>query len=292
MSKKSVIASILGVVVLAGGIIAGVMLVRQQQELREKAAVPGGQARVSLFPTSGSFNVGDNMPVSIYFNTSGVSISSIRLRLVYPFSGTSPEITASDIEINQIIEKSGNWNCPTKSITTEGQNIAIDVACANIGATGYSTNLDTLLASFKLTVNKIPQTNPFTLRFDPSMSIITQKSNGQDILNVPDSETATASFTVVVPSGPSPTPTKVLTPTPTKKPTATPTPTKIPTATPTVKLTTTPTTTLGATVTPTKKITPTPTSAAQLPDAGYAWPSYIGLGLGLILIVTAVFLAL
>lgn len=292
MSKKSVVASILGVIVLAGGIIAGVMLVRQQQELREKAAVPGGQARVSLFPTSGSFNVGDNMPVSIYFNTSGVSISSIRLRLVYPFSGTSPEVTASDIEINQIIEKSGNWNCPTKSITTEGQNIAIDIACANIGATGYSTSSDTLLASFKLTVNKIPQTNPFTLRFDPSMSIITQKSNGQDILNIPDSETATASFTVVVPSGPSPTPAKTATPTPTKKPTATPTPTKAPTATPTTKLSVTPTTTLAVTSTPTKKITPTPTSSAQLPDAGYSVPSYVGLGLGLILIVTAVFLAL
>lgn len=292
MSKKSVIASILGIVILAGGVVAGVMLVRQQQELREKAAVPGGQARVSLFPTSGSFNIGDNLPVSIYFNTSGVAISSVRLRLIYPFTGTSPEITASDIEINQIIEKSGNWNCPTKSITTEGQNIAIEVACANIGATGYATSSDMLLASFKLTVNKIPQTNPFTLRFDPSMSIITQKSNGQDILNIPDTETATATFTVVIPSGPSPTPTKVLTPTPTKKPTATPTPTKAPTATPTIKAGLTPTVTTAATATPTKIITPTPTLAAQLPDAGYVVPSYVGLGLGLVLIVSAILLAL
>ncbi len=292
MSKKSVIASILGIVILAGGVVAGVMLMRQQQELREKAAVPGGQARVSLFPTSGSFNIGDNLPVSIYFNTSGVAISSVRLRLIYPFTGTSPEITASDIEINQIIEKSGNWNCPTKSIATEGQNIAIEVACANIGATGYATSSDMLLASFKLTVNKIPQTNPFTLRFDPSMSIITQKSNGQDILNIPDTETATATFTVVIPSGPSPTPTKVLTPTPTKKPTATPTPTKAPTATPTIKAGLTPTVTTAATATPTKIITPTLTSAAQLPDAGYVVPSYVGLGLGLVLIVSAILLAL
>lgn len=251
MSKKSIFASILAIIVLAGGVVAGVMLVRQQQELREKAAVPGGQARVSLFPTTGIFNVNDSLPVSVYFNTSGVSISAITLRLIYPFTGTAPEITTSDIEINQVIEKSGDWNCPTKSVTTEGQNIAIDIACANIGATGYSTNSDTLLATFDLTVNRVPQSNPFSLRFDPSRSIVTQKSNGQDILNIPDNETGTAVFTVSTPAGPSPTPI------PTKKPTATPIPTKVPTATPTTKLSPSPTGVVTAT--PTREATATPT---------------------------------
>lgn len=282
MSKKSIFASILAIIILAGGVVAGVMLVRQQQDLREKAAVPGGQARVSLFPTQGSFNIGDSLPVSVYFNTSGVSVSSVKLRLTYPFTGTSPEISASGIEINQVIEKSGNWNCPTKSVTTEGQNIAVDIACANIGATGYSTSSDTLLATFNLTVNRIPQTNPFSVRFDPSQSIITQKSNGQDILNIPDNETGVATFTISTPSGPTATPTKGAAATPT--------------ATPTTKLTPTPTETL--TVTPTKQasLTPTktvsPTNSAELPDAGYSIPSFIGLGLGLILIVSAILLAL
>lgn len=296
MSKKSILASLLAIIILAGGIVAGVFLVRQQQELREKAAVPGGQARVSLFPTSGSFKVGDSLPVSVYFNTSGVSISSIKLRLLYPFTGTSPEISASDIEINQVIEKSGNWNCPTKSVTTEGQNIAIDIACANISATGFSTNSDTLLATFDLTVNSIPQTNPFSLRFDPSQSIITQKSNGQDILNIPNNETGVAIFTVSLPDGPTPIPTKVIAPTSTVRPTATPTaaktpvPTKVPTATPTVVKTTTTTPSLTLTPTATRKVTPT--STANLPDAGYAVPTYIGLGLGILLITIAVLLAI
>ena len=196
MSKRNIIVSIIAVLMLCGGVYAGVMLVRQQQDLREKAAVPGGQARVSLFPTSGNFKVGDTLPVSIYFNTSGVSISSIKLRLLYPFTGTTPEVATSNIEINQVIESSGNWNCPTKSVTTEGQNIAIYIACANVSAGGYSTNTDTLFATFKLTVNRIPQTNPFSLSFDPSQSVITQKSNGQDILSIPDNETGKATFTV------------------------------------------------------------------------------------------------
>lgn len=292
MSKKSIFASVLMIIILAGGVFAGVMLVKQQQELREKAAVPGGQARVSLFPTSGSFNVGDNLPVSVYFNTSGVSISSVTLRLVYPFTGAAPEISASEIEINQIIQNSGNWNCPTKTVTTEGQNIAIDIACANISAAGYSTKTDTLLATFKLTVNKIPQTNPFSLRFDPSRSIITQKSNGQDILNIPDNETGQAIFTVSVPTGPTLTPTKGASPTPTKIPTSTPTPTKVPTATPTTRLSPTPTNVVTNTPTVTPKVTNVPTSSTQLPDAGYSIPSYIGLGLGMLLIITAILLAI
>jgi hypothetical protein len=297
MSKKNVFLSILGVLILAGGVVAGVMLVRKQQELREKAAVPGGQARVSLFPTTGNLKVGDNVPVSVYFNTSGVSISSVNLRLVYPFSGINPEVTTSDIEFNPVIEQSGNWNCPTKSVTTEGQNIAIDLECANISAQGYSTNTDTLFATFKLTVVRIPQTNPFSLKFDPSTSMITQKSTGQDILSIPDKESGTAVFTVETPAGPSPTPTPTksvtqsptgkITPTPTKKPTATPT--RISTPTPTKVVTTSPSGTL--TVTPTIKITSTPTSSVELPNAGYSAPTFIGLGLGLILIIVAILLA-
>lgn len=286
MSKKNVFASIIAVIILAGGVVAGVMLVRQQQELREKAAVPGGQARVSLFPTLGNLNVGDDIPVSVYFNTSGVSISSISLRLLYPFSETQPEVTTSNIEINPIIENSGNWNCPKKSITTEGQSVAIEIECANISATGYATSTDTLLATFSLTVGRIPQTNPFTLSFDPSLSIITQKSNGADILNIPDDETGTATFTVtsdtyVSPTtGPSPTATKVPTKTPTPSPTTT------------AKVTLTPTPTRGLTVTPTKTPTPTTSVSVGLPDAGFSAPTYIGLGLGFVLIIAAVLLAI
>jgi hypothetical protein len=296
MSKKNVFLSLLGVLVLAGGVVAGVMLVRQQQELREKAAVPNGQARVSLFPTTGNLKVGDSIPVSVYFNTSGVSISSIKLRLVYPFSGSNPEVTTSGIEFNQVIEQSGNWNCPTKSATTEGQNIAIDIACANISAQGYSTNTDTLFATFKLTVVRIPQTNPFSLKFDPSTSMITQKSSGQDILSIPSSETGTAIYTVETPAGLTPTPTNPVTPSPTSK--ITPTPTKIPTATPTKVSTPTPsrvvtsTPTGVTTVTATTRVTSTPTSGAQLPNAGYSAPTFIGLGLGLFLIIAAVLLAI
>jgi hypothetical protein len=289
MSARKVIISVLGILVLIGGVVAGVLLIKQRQELTKEAAVPGGQAKVSLYPTSGTFNLNNSFPISIYFNTSGVAISGITVRLTYPYSGINPEITASNISINSIIERSADWNCPTKSVSAEGGNVLIDIACANIGASGYSNNSDTLLATFDLAVTRIPVTNPVRLRFDPSQSIITQKTNGQDILNIPDPQTAEGVYTI----GGTAQPTN--TPTPTTKPGITVTPTPITkltiTPTPTSRLTTTPTPTLRLTS------TPTPTKAqtkggTELPSAGFGTPTIVGLGLGIILIISSLILAL
>ncbi|OGM13141.1 hypothetical protein A3A76_01205 [Candidatus Woesebacteria bacterium RIFCSPLOWO2_01_FULL_39_23] len=286
MSKGKIVATILSVLVLIGGIIAGVVLVKQRQDLIKKAAVPGGQAKVSLFPTSGTFNVGDTLPVSVYFNTSTVSISGVIVRLRYPYSGASPEVTASNIVINSIIEGSGDWNCPTKSVSAEGGNVIIDIACANISAQGYSNNTDTLLATFDLTVGKVPASNPLEIQFDPSQSIITQKSNGQDILNIPDPETGKGVYSI---SGGT-----VPTAVPTTAASATSTPT------PTVRLTTTPTITPtgSLTATPTLRATSTPTTGQttkggeELPSAGFGAPTIVGLGLGMLLIISSLLLAL
>ena len=291
MSTRKVIISILGILVIIGGVVAGVLLIRQRQELTKEEAVPGGQAKVSLFPTSGTFNLNDSFPISVYFNTSGVAISGITVRLTYPYSGVTPEITASNISINPVIERSADWNCPTKSVSAEGGNVIVDIACANIGASGYSNTSDTLLATFGLNVTRIPVTNPVRLRFDPSQSIITQKSNGQDILNIPDPQVAEGVYTISGAAGPT------NTPTPTTKPgiTVTPTPTVriTTTPTPTTRLTTTPTPTTRLTTTPTS--TPTETQAkggVELPSAGFGTPTMVGLGLGIILIISSLILAL
>ena len=281
MSTRKVIISILGILVIIGGVVAGVLLIRQRQELTKEAAVPGGQAKVSLFPTSGTFNLNDSFPISVYFNTSGVAISGITVRLTYPYSGVTPEITASNISINPVIERSADWNCPTKSVSAEGGNVIVDIACANIGASGYSNTSDTLLATFGLNVTRIPVTNPVRLRFDPSQSIITQKSNGQDILNIPDPQVAEGVYTISGAAGPT------NTPTPTTKPGITVTPT------PTIRTTITPTPTTRLTTTPTP--TPTETQAkggVELPSAGFGTPTMVGLGLGIILIISSLILAL
>lgn len=86
------------------------------------------------------------------------------------------------------------------------------------------------------------------------------------------------------------------TPTPTVSPTVTPTPTGIPTSTPTGTPGVTPTPTPVSTATPGPTSTPiagaTPTQEAALPDAGISFPTIFGIGLGTILLIGALLLAL
>ena len=85
-----------------------------------------------------------------------------------------------------------------------------------------------------------------------------------------------------------PTPTGSGTPTPT--PTASPTPTGTATATPTP----TPTTSVTATATATSIsiARASPTAEPSLPDAGISFPSIIGIGIGILLLIGSLLLAL
>jgi hypothetical protein len=125
--------------------------------------------------------------------------------------------------------------------------------------------------------------------------------------------TPTATPTPTPTATPTPTPTATPTPTPTATPTVTPTPT--PTVTPTSTVTPTPTATVTPTptptVTPTSTVTPTPTATvtptpttatdlaqvtptpvAELPTAGFVWPTFgvIFGGVAFILIASLLFL--
>ena len=86
--------------------------------------------------------------------------------------------------------------------------------------------------------------------------------------------------------------------TPTGSPTATPTPTSTPSGTPTATPTGSPT----ATPTPTPSQTATatsspvaqasPTAEPSLPEAGTSWPTIVGLGVGILLLLGSLLLAL
>lgn len=78
--------------------------------------------------------------------------------------------------------------------------------------------------------------------------------------------------------------------TPTTTPTGTPGATPTPTGTATV--TATPTATPTATGTTIAQATPTSTAEAALPDAGISWPTIMGTGLGILLLIGAILLAI
>jgi hypothetical protein len=256
MSFKKIIVALVIILVAVGGFVAGLYLLQRNTELREEAAVPGGQATVSIDPTSGTYDVGDTIQASVFFNTANIAVSGVAVRLTYPFSGTDPEVEVTSVDISPTILSSEDWNCPTKSSTEQGTNVVVDIGCANISSSGFTTSGDTLLATITMKVNREPESGDLTVRFDPQQSIITQKSTGEDILLIP---TSSGSYTV---SG-----------------TAEPTPTSEVTTTVTTTTTPTPTKTVTGTVTK----TPTPTSA-ELPDAGVSYPTIMGIGLGALVI--------
>lgn len=267
MPAKKILVALLIIIVAIGGFVAGLVLLRQRQDLEDEAAVPGGQATVSIVPESGTYSVGDTIEVSVYFNPSNIAISTVAVRLSYPFAGASPEITVSSVDINPSFISSADWTCPTNDPKISGNTMQIDIGCGTIAASGFTANTNVLLANMKLNVERAPATSPLIVRFDGLNSTIKRHIDNEDVLLIPQS---TGSYTIrgagtQVTETPTPTPTGTL-----------------------------PTTTLTPTLTPTRvsTISATPTTVDQLPDAGVSLPTMMGVGAGIILILAALVLAI
>jgi len=269
MSTKKMLAAGLVILVAISGFVAGLILLRDRQDIGEQAAVPGGRATVTFNPSTGNYKVGDSIQTAVYFNTDNIAISGVAVKILYPFSGTTPEVTVTSITINQTLLSSGDWSCPTKETRVEGSNVVIEISCTvGTAALGYTNNVDTLLANLSLRVQRVPPTSPLVLRFDPVGSVITRRSDNQDVLLVPVSS---GSFNIEGAGSPSST----ITPTPSAR------------ATGTVTVTPTPTTKLSETVTK----TPTPIPSA-MPEAGISMPTFAGIGFGILVIFAALLLAI
>lgn len=80
MTKKKFIA-ILGVLLILAGVGAGLFLMRQQQDIREKAA-PATSVSLKL-PTSKTILVGDNFDVTVDVDSHTNTLSAAELEIVY-----------------------------------------------------------------------------------------------------------------------------------------------------------------------------------------------------------------
>lgn len=278
MPAKKIIIAVLIILVAVGGFVAGLVLLRNNQDIRDEAAVPGGTATVSLEPATASYDVGEEFTSSVFFNPANVAISGVAVRLRYPYSGSDPEVTVESITINNSLLSGGDWTCPVKSSSQEGTEVVIDIACGNQTEAGFISNQNVKLADIRFSVNSEPAADPLTIRFDSAESIITDKASGQDILLIPSS---TGSYTIgqanVEPTAAPTTADTSPTPTTTTTLTATPSPTGTVTATSTPSPTTTSSTTKGG---------------EELPDAGFGNPTIMGAGFGLLILLGAIVLAI
>jgi hypothetical protein len=193
------------------------------------ASTPQGPASILIVPENAIYPVGQSFPINVYFNTAGIPISAVALRLSYPYSETPPSVIASNIQINTLLLGTGDWACPVRTITPEDGVIEIDIACANTSPLGFSTASNTLLATFNLIANQIPIINPLILTFNSDLTVISRKSDAADILSTPESQgiyninSPGPTVTPISTSPPIPTTTRA--PVPTSSPTSFPTPT-------------------------------------------------------------------
>ncbi|MCG2685961.1 dockerin type I domain-containing protein [Candidatus Parcubacteria bacterium] len=209
-------ALIIGIVLLLAGLIAAVKLVKERQEIRKQAAVAGGRFHIALSPNSGELASSQTLPIAIKFSAEDPAsnhIAAISLRLSYEFTDSAPSLKIEDadseasgtqIELNQGLFDS-DWNCPINKVETGENAVIIEMLCANVSggyqAPEYSAG-DTSTWATLATVTfeadpqgATPQTE-FTLRFDPTESIVTRKADGQDFLAIPESPAATVSLRI------------------------------------------------------------------------------------------------
>lgn len=268
-SKKRFALILFVLILLVGGLAAGVVLVGQRQEIAPKASTPGGTAYISLNPTTKTVNPGETFPVQINFTTGGAAISAITAQIDYDYTGSEPPLVAG-ITPNPALTQDGDWSFPIKIVTVENGHVTIRIAAVNVTQTGYNNLGETLFATLNFSASNTV-TGSITALFDATQSKITRKDTAEDILMMPSS-----TGTYIVAAGDSPT----ATPTPPgENPTATPTPPSYyPTATPTPRY--------GY------SSTATPTPPAVLPQAGSAATTLAILSSGLAILAAGIFMLL
>lgn len=219
--KKFLIGLVL--IILLAALLAGLYLIRQQQLVGKKAAIPTGTATIKLSPETKTVAPGTTFPVQILFTTGGQPISAVTVDLSYPYTGSAPPIIVSNLQLNASLLATGEWSVPIKNFPSENGLARIRLAAANTSLGGYSSTTETLLATIIFQGNS-PGT--ITVTFNPTESKITMKATGQDNLLIPAS---TGIYTVQgVSASPTPTTGVVPSPTPTQRPAGSPTPTTPP----------------------------------------------------------------
>lgn len=221
---KKYLLAFLVIVLLGAGLLVGLLLVQQRQIFNQKASSPTGTATVTLKPALATFQRGQANPISVFFNTNGIAISGITVRLMF---SNLAQATASNIQINTDLTSTSDWSCPIRTVSPGSSTTEVDIACVNVTPAGYSNSADTLLATFNLQVDQVPSQNPLTVSFDPTETKITQKSDATDIALTP---TSTGQYTITdtLVGSPTPTPDTIVaspTATATSNSFATPTPT-------------------------------------------------------------------
>jgi hypothetical protein len=262
--KKKLIFSIIGIIMLLAGVGAGVYLVRQQQLVEKKAAVPGGTAEIYLSPKTGTYALNEAFTVDIFADSKNTTINGVTAIITFP---TSNDYSIQTIVPNMDLIQNTDWrNHPAAYYESDPQTglTTAYLQLAYISPEGY-TNPDPFKIG-TITFRGFADIN-LQVKFNLESSRVIHFPSGSDILSDGINNLA-GGFAAVytIGSGGSTEPT----PTPTQAPVVDPTAT--PTLPPGTTPSPTPTLSAGATPTPTRTPTPAPTNTPA-PGGGGTTPT-------------------
>lgn len=241
-----ILFSLLAILVVVAGIVAGVYFIRQKQLVSKQAVNPtAGTSQIYLKPKTLSVAPGQSFSVDIAFMSGKETVSGAAVQLSYPVTSA---VAVMEIIPNAALIDS-QWRYQEKSFTTVGSDVKINVIATDTSIEGYQSETETVLATIKF---QAVSPGTINLTFNNTVTQLQSKTTGQDILMAPLAPAGT--YTI---SGQTNNPTA----TPTSTPTATPTNTAAnPTATPT-NGSGGPSSTPAPTVTPKFTATPKPATA-------------------------------
>lgn len=254
MTKNKIIANLLLLVLVVIGLIGGVYLVKQRQEIR-KLAAPA--TTIYFFPSTKTANVEETINFDILVDTGENALATVRLDIVYDSTFLQPLSLSFNSSLLSQILRPVDLSQPGKITGSAG---------VTPGSFISGTDQKVASVSFK-TLSVAPLGT--IIGFDPDTSAYSATQAepvGSNLI------TQKSSATVVIAAPPEAT----LTPTPTSLPgSGGVAPTSTPTPTPTLSLTPTSTPTPGG-GTPTATPTPPPTGeTTELPVTGLMAPIFI-----------------
>lgn len=290
---KKLALTFLVIILLMAGIGIGVYLVRQNQNFREKAAP---SSSLILEASTSTPNVGDTFTVSSNIQTGTNQVIAVEMHITFDETiveaqGATP---GSFLSSPQFIGPAIDNNHGTLSYTVyvdsgvsgsqgDGTVAVFTFKSKQAGNTTIAFSSDTLIGG----VGGDPSSP------DSAINLLTGTTPA--IVNIQAAQ-ATATPTTQSTGTPTPTTHATFTVTPTSV-TGTSTPTTAPGST----ATNTPTTTTGSTSSTANTNTPTPsnsaiaanpTTTATLPDSGASIPTLFGIGLGALVLIGSILLAL
>lgn len=264
MNKSKIIWSSVGTLVLIGGIVAGILLVQKNQDIREKAAP---STSLSITPGSQSKTPGQTFTQNVIMNTGENQVSGVQFEI--NFDPQAIEVAS--------IQKGGGIASLDMEIKNEINNTT-----GRISYSAFTLNSSNWVSGqglSTLTINAKVKDSAGNGSYQTGFAATTAVSASGEGQNVVTGKTPGTLAVTGSESNPTPTATAAAT----ASPTPTATGTGNPTATPVITATAEPTGTTSSSV----QSTPLP-----IPETGTSWPTYLGAGVGILIILASLALAL